>query len=76
MKAILKTRESINGILVIYLSGDKAKSQYFSYEKLIKMEINAGDLLNNPEYYGMTEDESGIERTDFCRPELHEKPVR
>lgn len=74
MKAILKTSKSVNGILVIWLSGEDAKSRLFPYEKLIEMKINAADLLDHPDYYGVTEDESEIVRTDFCKPELHGNP--
>ena len=73
MKTILKTSKSVNGILVIWLSGDDAESKLFTYEKLIGMKINTGDLLSHPEYYGVTDDGTAIERTDFCKPELHEK---
>ena len=73
MKTILKTNKSDNGVFVIWLSGDDAESKLFSYEKLVEMNINIGDLLNHPEYYGVTDEGSEIKRTDFCMPELHEK---
>ena len=73
MKTILKTNKSDNGVFVIWLSGDDAESKLFSYEKLVEMNINIGDLLNHPEYYGVTDEGSEIKRTDFCMPELHTK---
>ena len=73
MKTILRTNQGDNGILVIWLSGDDAESKLFLYEKLVEMNINIGDLLNHPEYYGVTDDGSEVKRTDFCMPELHEK---
>lgn len=75
MKTILKTNKTTDGILVIYLKDDvDSESRLFSIEKLIEMKINTGDLLEHPEYYGVTDDGMTIERTDFCKPELHEKP--
>jgi len=73
MKPILKTDEVPTGVIIVYLSGDKAESQLFSYENLIELNINIADLLSHPDYYGMTDDGSKIVRTDFCKPELHEK---
>ncbi|WP_421908686.1 hypothetical protein [Methanolacinia petrolearia] len=73
MKTILRITQSDNGILVIWLSGDDAESKLFSYEKLVEMNINIGDLLNHPEYYGVTDDGSEVKRTDFCKPKLHTK---
>lgn len=73
MKTILRTTKTENGILVIWLSGDDAESKVFPYEELIEMKINTGDLLTHPEYYGVTDDGTAVERTDFCKPELHEK---
>lgn len=73
MKTILKTDEGPTGIIVVYLSGDQAESQLFSYENLIELRINVADLLSHPDYYGVTDDGLKIVRTDFCKPELHEK---
>lgn len=72
MKTILKTDSCTGGIFVTFLKGDLAESKIFSYENLIETKINAADLLNHPEYYGVTDDETTIKRTDFCKPELHE----
>lgn len=72
MKTILKTDDVPTGVIVAYLSGDKAESKLFSYENLIDLNINVADLLSHPDYYGVTDDGLSIVRTDFCKPELHE----
>ena len=73
MKTILRTSEVQAGVDVTYLSGDNAESVLFSYENLIALNINVADLLDHPEYYGITDDGSTVMRTDFCKPELHER---
>ena len=50
---IISAKKSDVGIIIVWLSGNESVSGLFSYEKLIDMKINAGDLLNYPERYGV-----------------------
>jgi len=70
MDPILKAQKSFNGVQVSYLSGEITHSALFSYENLIEMKINVSNLMEHPEYYGVTHD-GRIVRTDFCKMDLH-----
>jgi hypothetical protein len=65
---IISAKESAGGISIIWLSGNENVSGMFSYERIIDMKVNAGDLLNYPERYGVVNGREII-RTDFCNPE-------
>ncbi len=73
MNTIIHAAKSFNGIQISFLSGNDTISELFSYENLIDMKINVPDLVEHPEYYAVDMNGPVIVRTDFCKPEMHEK---
>jgi len=73
MNTIIHAAKSFNGIQISFLSGNDTISELFSYENMIDMKINVSNLVEHPEYYAVDMNEPAIVRTDFCKPELHEK---
>jgi hypothetical protein len=71
MEPVVEATQSVNGILVTYISGRSRVSELFTYEDLIRMKINVSDMLDHPGYYGVDPSGPRIARTDFCRPDLH-----
>jgi hypothetical protein len=51
MEQITVTKKYQNGVQVFWTDGGKALSDFFPYEDLIEMKINAFDLLGNPKIY-------------------------
>jgi len=51
MKKIETSRKYQNGIQVFWTEAEKELTEFFSYEELIAMKINAFDLLENPAIY-------------------------
>jgi hypothetical protein len=51
MEQIASTKKYQNGIQVFWTSEGKELSDFFPYEALIEMKINAFDLLENPKIY-------------------------
>jgi hypothetical protein len=76
MKPIIHAAKSFNGIQVSFLSGKDTISELFSYENLIDMKINVGDLIEYPDRYAVDMNGPIIVRTDFCNPELHDECKR
>jgi hypothetical protein len=51
MEQISGTKKYQNGIQVFWTNGGKELSDFFPFEELIDMKINAFDLLDNPNIY-------------------------
>jgi len=51
MEKITGTRKFQNGVQVFWTDAGKELSDFFPYEELIGMKINAFDLLGNPKIY-------------------------
>jgi hypothetical protein len=51
MEPITVTKKYQNGVQVIWTDAGKEVSDFFPYEELIEMKINAFDLLGNPKIY-------------------------
>lgn len=51
MKKIESSKKYANGIQVSWTEEGKGFADFFPYEELIDMKINALDLLNNPAIY-------------------------
>jgi hypothetical protein len=51
MQQIAGTKKYQNGIQVFLTDGGKELSDFFPFEELIDMKINAFDLLENPNIY-------------------------
>lgn len=51
MQKIEKTKKMENGIRVFWNGKDSFIEDFYSYEELIEMKINAFDLLENPGIY-------------------------
>ncbi len=51
MEQITATKKYTNGIEVIWSDADMDRGDFFTYEELIGMQINALDILNNPKIY-------------------------
>jgi len=51
MQKIVSSKKYQNGIQVFWAEEGKELTDFFPYEELIDMKINALDLLNNPAIY-------------------------
>ena len=51
MEPIASSKKYQNGIQVFWNAGEKPGEDFFTYEELIDMKINALDILNNPRLY-------------------------
>ena len=51
MEQITVTKKYQNGVQVFWTDAGKELSDFFPYEDLIEMKINAFDLLGNPKIY-------------------------
>jgi hypothetical protein len=51
MQQIASTRKYQNGIQVFWTNEGKELSDFFPFEELIEMKINALDILKNPKIY-------------------------
>jgi len=51
MQKIESSKKHQNGIQVFWTENGKELTDFFPYEELIDMKINALDLLNNPGIY-------------------------
>jgi len=51
MQQLDGSRKFQNGIQVIWNEQKKEKSDFFSFDELVEMQVNAFDLLNNPRNY-------------------------
>ena len=51
MEPIIVTKKYQNGVQVFWTDAGKEVSDFFPYEELIEMKINAFDLLGNPKIY-------------------------
>jgi len=51
METISGSKKYQNGIQVFWKAGEKPGEDFFTYEELIDMKINALDVLNNPGLY-------------------------
>lgn len=51
MEPITVTKKYQNGVQVIWTDAGKEVSNFFPYEDLIEMKINAFDLPENPKMY-------------------------
>ena len=51
MQQITRTKKFQNGIQVFSTDEGKELSDFFPFEELIEMKINAFDLLENPKIY-------------------------
>jgi hypothetical protein len=63
MQKIETSRKYQNGIQVFWTEAEKELTDFFSYEKLIAMKINAFDLLKNPAIYQIDAKNHKIEST-------------
>ena len=61
MKKIEKSRKYQNGIQVFWTEEEKEFADFFPYEELIDMKINALDLLKNPGIYRVDEKNHKLE---------------
>ncbi len=61
MKKIEKSRKYQNGIQVFWTEEEKEFADFFPYEELIAMKINALDLLKNPGIYRVDEKNRRLE---------------
>ncbi len=61
MKSIEKSRKYQNGIQVFWTDEEKEFADFFPYEELIAMKINALDLLKNPGIYRVNEKSHKLE---------------
>lgn len=55
MQKIVKTERCGDGVNVIWKKAGKETTSYFSFTQLIDMEVNALDLLEHPQSWGMDE---------------------
>ena len=53
MQKVTAAKKMQNGVVVIWETGGGKKSDLFSWEELVDMKVNALDLLQNPEFYGV-----------------------
>jgi hypothetical protein len=51
MEQITGSKKFQNGIQVSWTAAGRNGEEFFSYEELIDMKINALDILNNPRLY-------------------------
>ncbi len=51
MKEITSSKKYQNGVQVIWTDAGSDSADFFTYEELIDMKINAFDILNNPNIY-------------------------
>ncbi len=51
MQKIEQTRKLENGVRIFWTEEDKIVQDFFSFEELIAMKINAFDLITNPAIY-------------------------
>ncbi len=61
MQPIMNTKKYQNGVQVIWTDAETEKGDFFTYEELIDMKINALDILNNPKIYRIDGDNHRIE---------------
>jgi len=61
MKKIEKSKKYQNGIQVSWTEEEKEFADFFPYEELIAMKINALDLLKNPGIYRVDEKNHKLE---------------
>jgi hypothetical protein len=50
---IISGKKMENGIVVFWLEDESKKYDSFTYQELIDLKVNAFDLLNNPQNYGI-----------------------
>ena len=60
MKEIVASKKSGPGIDVYWDDAGKRKHESFTYEDLINMRINALDLLDNPTFYKIDEQQHTV----------------
>jgi hypothetical protein len=61
MQQITGARKYQNGIQIFWADAGKELSDFFSFEGLIEMKINAFDLLGNPKLYRLDSKNHSIE---------------
>jgi len=53
MKEIITVISRPNGLDLLWQQGNESKTEPFTFEELVDMKINAGDLLENPKDYAL-----------------------
>ncbi|HDR73516.1 MAG TPA: hypothetical protein ENN85_06360 [Methanoculleus sp.] len=53
MKEIITVISRPNGLDLIWQQRDESMTEPFTFEELVDMQINAGDLLENPNDYAL-----------------------
>lgn len=61
MEKITASKKYGNGIEVVWSDAEIDRGDFFTYEELIDMKINALDILNNPEIYRIDAENHRIE---------------
>jgi len=57
---IVTTKRMPDGIVVFWLDEEGKKFEAFGFSNLIDLKINALDLLNNPQNYGIDADDKKL----------------
>jgi hypothetical protein len=53
MKEIITVISRPNGLDLLWQQGNESKTEPFTFDELVEMKINAGDLLENPKDYAL-----------------------
>ncbi len=56
MEKILRTERCGDGVNVVWKKAGKETTTYFSFTRLVDMQVNALDLLQHPKSWGMDEE--------------------
>jgi hypothetical protein len=60
MQKILRTGRCDDGVNVVWMKAGRETTSSFSFTRLIDMQVNAWDLLEHPEEWGMDEEAGKI----------------
>jgi hypothetical protein len=73
MQPVLRTGRVGDGVSVVWEKDGKEMTSYFSFTRLIEMQLNALDVLNTPGNYGMDEKTGKIRFVAWCQPSRHQE---
>ncbi len=73
MQPVLRTERMGDGVRVVWEKDGKERTSYFSFSELIGLRLNALDVLNRPENYGMDEESGQIRFVAWCQPSRHQE---
>ena len=73
MQRIVRTERRGDGVTVSWDQDGGETASYFTFTELIEMRVNALDILNHPENYGIDEETRRIRYIAFCQPSWHQE---